>query len=113
MGTRGDSSFGGDAQPFPLSQAQLGMWFAKHVDPSVPANIAQYVELGANSTSPDSSGSARAAGETGSATCVSSRSTPNRGSWSTTTLDDTPEYVDLRSEPDPRAASAGVDARRL
>ncbi|OLL16865.1 non-ribosomal peptide synthetase [Rhodococcus sp. M8] len=30
---------------FPLSPAQLGMWFAQHVDPSVPANIAQYVEL--------------------------------------------------------------------
>jgi len=29
---------------FPLSPAQLGMWFAQHVDPSVPANIAQYVE---------------------------------------------------------------------
>lgn len=30
---------------FPLSPAQLGMWFAQHVDPTVPANIAQYVEL--------------------------------------------------------------------
>ncbi|MBH5143900.1 amino acid adenylation domain-containing protein, partial [Rhodococcus erythropolis] len=30
---------------FPLSAAQLGMWFAQHLDPSVPVNIAQYVEL--------------------------------------------------------------------
>ncbi|NMD94284.1 amino acid adenylation domain-containing protein, partial [Rhodococcus sp. BL-253-APC-6A1W] len=38
---------GGAVPPgaFPLSPAQLGMWFAQHVDPTVPANIAQYVEL--------------------------------------------------------------------
>ncbi|WP_141136599.1 non-ribosomal peptide synthetase, partial [Rhodococcus kyotonensis] len=36
---------GAHESAFPLSPAQLGMWFAQHVDPSVPANIAQYVEL--------------------------------------------------------------------
>ncbi|MFD1814824.1 condensation domain-containing protein, partial [Rhodococcus gannanensis] len=30
---------------FPLSPAQLGMWYAQHVDPEVPINIAQYVDL--------------------------------------------------------------------
>ncbi|TJZ79727.1 non-ribosomal peptide synthetase, partial [Rhodococcus oryzae] len=30
---------------FPLSQAQLGMWYAQHVDPEVPINIAQYVDV--------------------------------------------------------------------
>ncbi|MFC7449026.1 condensation domain-containing protein, partial [Rhodococcus daqingensis] len=30
---------------FPLSPAQLGMWYAQHVDPDVPINIAQYVDV--------------------------------------------------------------------
>ncbi|WP_245816153.1 non-ribosomal peptide synthase/polyketide synthase [Rhodococcus maanshanensis] len=33
------------ADTFPLSPAQLGMWYAQHVDPDVPINIAQYVDL--------------------------------------------------------------------
>ena len=37
---RGDS-----AEYFPLSPAQLGIWYAQHVDPLVPINIAQYVDL--------------------------------------------------------------------
>ncbi|WP_197023575.1 AMP-binding protein, partial [Rhodococcus sp. UNC363MFTsu5.1] len=36
-----------ECQPdvFPLSPAQLGMWYAQHVDPEVPINIAQFVDL--------------------------------------------------------------------
>ncbi len=30
---------------FPLSPAQLGIWYAQHLDPQVPINIAQYVDL--------------------------------------------------------------------
>ncbi|MGW0042828.1 non-ribosomal peptide synthase/polyketide synthase [Rhodococcus sp. NPDC003348] len=30
---------------FPLSAAQLGIWYAQHVDPEVPINIGQYVDL--------------------------------------------------------------------
>ncbi|MBF6150512.1 hypothetical protein, partial [Nocardia nova] len=30
---------------FPLSPAQLGIWYAQHVDPQVPVTIAQYVDL--------------------------------------------------------------------
>ncbi|MGV5049108.1 non-ribosomal peptide synthase/polyketide synthase [Rhodococcus pyridinivorans] len=30
---------------FPLSPAQMGMWLAQHADPSVPINIAQYVDI--------------------------------------------------------------------
>ncbi|WP_245709445.1 condensation domain-containing protein, partial [Rhodococcus tukisamuensis] len=30
---------------FPLSHAQLGMWYAQHLDPDVPINIAQYVDM--------------------------------------------------------------------
>ncbi|MEV6428724.1 amino acid adenylation domain-containing protein, partial [Nocardia sp. NPDC051463] len=33
------------AEYFPLSPAQLGIWYAQHVDPHVPINIAQYLEL--------------------------------------------------------------------
>ncbi|WP_157108544.1 non-ribosomal peptide synthetase, partial [Aldersonia kunmingensis] len=33
------------AEPFPLSPAQLGMWYAQQLDPDVPINIAQYVDL--------------------------------------------------------------------
>uniref|UniRef100_UPI002457AFAD non-ribosomal peptide synthetase n=1 Tax=Nocardia brasiliensis TaxID=37326 RepID=UPI002457AFAD len=35
----------GSAEYFPLSPAQLGIWYAQHVDPQVPINIAQYVDL--------------------------------------------------------------------
>ncbi|WP_280402151.1 non-ribosomal peptide synthetase, partial [Nocardia carnea] len=34
-----------DGKPFPLSPAQLGIWYVQHLDPQVPVNIAQYVEL--------------------------------------------------------------------
>ncbi|WP_413247765.1 non-ribosomal peptide synthase/polyketide synthase [Rhodococcus sp. Z13] len=46
-GSKGDNSMRGGVPEgaFPLSPAQMGMWFAQHVDPTVPANIAQYVEL--------------------------------------------------------------------
>ncbi|MCE5292590.1 MAG: amino acid adenylation domain-containing protein, partial [Nocardiaceae bacterium] len=36
---------GSVSEPFPLSPAQLGIWFAQHVDPNVPINIAHYIEL--------------------------------------------------------------------
>ncbi|MEG8180822.1 amino acid adenylation domain-containing protein, partial [Nocardia terpenica] len=32
-------------QLFPLSPAQLGIWYAQHLDPQVPITIAQYVDL--------------------------------------------------------------------
>ncbi|WP_282782436.1 non-ribosomal peptide synthetase, partial [Nocardia sp. CC201C] len=35
----------GSGELFPLSPAQLGIWYAQHLDPQVPINIAQYVEL--------------------------------------------------------------------
>ncbi|MFZ2529261.1 MAG: amino acid adenylation domain-containing protein, partial [Rhodococcus sp. (in: high G+C Gram-positive bacteria)] len=43
----GDNSMRGGvpAGAFPLSPAQLGIWYAQHADPSVAINIAQYVEL--------------------------------------------------------------------
>ncbi len=46
-GSNGDNSTRGDVPvgALRLSPAQLGVWFAQHLDPSVPANIAQFVEL--------------------------------------------------------------------
>nr|WP_225443677.1 non-ribosomal peptide synthase/polyketide synthase [Lolliginicoccus lacisalsi] len=32
-------------EPFPLSQAQYGMWFAQQLDPDVPVVIAQYMDF--------------------------------------------------------------------
>ncbi|WP_157107454.1 non-ribosomal peptide synthetase, partial [Nocardia grenadensis] len=34
-----------DGSLFPLSPAQLGIWYAQYLDPQVPINIAQYAEL--------------------------------------------------------------------
>ncbi|GAB2639992.1 non-ribosomal peptide synthase/polyketide synthase [Prescottella soli] len=107
-GLEGDSSFGGDVEsrPFPLSQAQLGMWFAQHVDPSVPANIAQYVELhGDLDIARLHLATTRAATETGSAYVRLLEIDAEPHQVVDTTLDDTPEYVDLRAETDPRAAA--------
>ncbi|MGW6693671.1 non-ribosomal peptide synthase/polyketide synthase, partial [Rhodococcus sp. NPDC054953] len=36
---------GAPAEPFPLSAAQRGMWFAQHLVPDVPVTIAQYIEI--------------------------------------------------------------------
>ncbi|WP_242676751.1 non-ribosomal peptide synthase/polyketide synthase [Rhodococcus sp. ABRD24] len=95
-----------NAGPFPLSQAQLGMWFAQHVDPSVPANIAQYVELrGHLDVDILHRASAAAAGESGSGYVRLLEIDAQPHQMIDTSLDDSPEYVDLRSDADPRAAA--------
>ncbi|WP_430333762.1 non-ribosomal peptide synthase/polyketide synthase [Rhodococcus sp. ACT016] len=110
-GLESDNSFGGDtqaqgAQPFPLSPAQLGMWLAQHVDPTVPANIAQYVELhGDLDIARLHRATSRAAGETGSAYVRLLEIDTEPHQVVDASLDDTPVYVDLRGEPDPRAAA--------
>ncbi len=40
----GDTARLGD-ELFPLSPAQLGIWYAQHLDPQVPITIAQYVDV--------------------------------------------------------------------
>ncbi|MGW9426134.1 hypothetical protein ACWGSU_33105, partial [Streptomyces koyangensis] len=72
----------------------------------MPANIAQYVELrGELDIARLHRASARAAGETGSGYVRLLEVDAEPRQLVDTTLDDTPEYVDLRSEPDPRAAA--------
>jgi hypothetical protein len=48
-GVRRESAGGGELQennPLPLSDAQLGIWFAQSIDPSSPAyNLAEYLEI--------------------------------------------------------------------
>ncbi len=47
--SRGQQQGGAGAEndPLPLSDAQLGMWFAQAIDPSSPAfNLAEYLEIG-------------------------------------------------------------------
>ncbi|MFI6367290.1 amino acid adenylation domain-containing protein [Nocardia sp. NPDC050630] len=34
-----------DNQPFPLAPAQLGVWYAQLLEPDVPINVAQYVDV--------------------------------------------------------------------
>jgi len=82
------------------------MWFAQHVDPSVPANIAQYVELhGDLDIARLHRATTRASGETGSAYVRLLEIDAEPHQVVDTSLDDTPEYVDLRGENDPRAAA--------
>ncbi|WP_231893951.1 condensation domain-containing protein, partial [Rhodococcus sp. EPR-279] len=91
---------------FPLSPAQLGMWFAQHVDPSVPANIAQYIELhGDLDVELLRRASSQAALElqSGFVRIVEVDAEPRQ--IVDPTLDDSLNYLDLRGEADPRAAA--------
>ncbi|MET0316454.1 MAG: amino acid adenylation domain-containing protein, partial [Rhodococcus fascians] len=91
---------------FPLSPAQLGMWFAQHVDPSVPANIAQYVELrGDLDLDALRTAQSRAALElqSGFVRIVEVDSEPRQ--FVDSTLEDPLGYIDLRGEPDPVSAA--------
>ncbi|WP_413767046.1 non-ribosomal peptide synthase/polyketide synthase [Rhodococcus pyridinivorans] len=91
---------------FPLSPAQLGMWFAQHVDPTVPANIAQYVELeGDLDLDLLHAASVRAAREMGSGFLRFIEVDAQPYQLVDPTLDDSVGYEDLRSEPDPRQAA--------
>ncbi|WP_280503555.1 non-ribosomal peptide synthetase, partial [Nocardia farcinica] len=103
--------FGGNGEArgeyFPLSPAQLGIWYAQHVDPQVPINIAQYVDIrGELDLDALERASAAAGLEMGSGFL---RIVERDGEPMQTvdpTLDATLEYVDLRSADDPEAAAA-------
>ncbi|MBJ7352253.1 MAG: hypothetical protein JHD12_17040, partial [Rhodococcus sp.] len=105
----GDDDTGVDSRQhpsFPLSPAQLGMWFAQHVDPSVPANIAQYVELrGDLDVELLRRASSRAALELQSGFVRITEIDAEPRQIVDPTLDDSLGLVDLRGENDPRAAA--------
>ncbi|WP_256980998.1 MULTISPECIES: non-ribosomal peptide synthase/polyketide synthase [unclassified Rhodococcus (in: high G+C Gram-positive bacteria)] len=103
---RDDGVGGPEHSSFPLSPAQLGMWFAQHVDPSVPANIAQYIELhGDLDVDLLRRASSQAALElqSGFVRIVEIDAEPRQ--VVDPTLDDSLNYLDLRGEADPRAAA--------
>ncbi|WP_346843014.1 amino acid adenylation domain-containing protein, partial [Rhodococcus sp. IC4_135] len=91
---------------FPLSAAQLGMWFAQHLDPSVPVNIAQYVELrGVLALDVLRQACADAGREIGSAFVRIFEIDAQPYQIIDATLDDSVGYVDLRSEDDSHDAA--------
>ncbi|MCZ9633999.1 non-ribosomal peptide synthase/polyketide synthase, partial [Rhodococcus sp. BH5] len=91
---------------FPLSAAQLGMWFAQHLDPAVPVNIAQYVELrGALELDALRQACADAGREIGSAFVRIFEIDAQPYQIIDPTLDDSVGYVDLRSEDDSHDAA--------
>ncbi|WP_280489832.1 non-ribosomal peptide synthetase, partial [Nocardia farcinica] len=101
----GNGEAGGEY--FPLSPAQLGIWYAQHVDPQVPINIAQYVDLrGDLDVDALERASAAAAREMGSGFLKIVERDGEPFQTVDFTLDATLEYVDLRDAEDPEAAAA-------
>ncbi|MGV9614814.1 amino acid adenylation domain-containing protein, partial [Nocardia xishanensis] len=102
--------FGGNGEAggeyFPLSPAQLGIWYAQHVDPQVPINIAQYVDLrGDLDVAALERASREAALELGSGYLKIVERDGQPFQTIDTTQDSTLEYVDLRAAADPEAAA--------
>ncbi|MBJ8348036.1 amino acid adenylation domain-containing protein, partial [Antrihabitans sp. YC2-6] len=91
---------------FPLSPAQLGIWYAQLVDPEVPINIAQFVDLSGDLDVDllhrASSAAAREIGS-GYLRIVEHNAEPQQ--VIDYSLDTTPTYVDVRSFADPEAAA--------
>ncbi|MEU3009997.1 condensation domain-containing protein, partial [Nocardia asteroides] len=105
-GETGDGR-GVSAEYFPLSPAQLGIWYAQHVDPQVPINIAQFVDLRGRLDVPTLervSSAAAAEQQSGFLRIVEIDGEPMQ--TVDLTQDDTLIYVDLRGEADPEAAAA-------
>uniref|UniRef100_UPI003D7659C7 condensation domain-containing protein n=1 Tax=Nocardia lijiangensis TaxID=299618 RepID=UPI003D7659C7 len=103
--------FGGNGEAggefFPLSPAQLGIWYAQHVDPQVPINIAQYVDLrGELDVAALEQASREAALELGSGFLKVVERDGQPFQTVDPAQDATLEYVDLRDAEDPEAAAA-------
>ncbi|MEU1544735.1 amino acid adenylation domain-containing protein [Nocardia sp. NPDC005745] len=101
-----DSETALPAGAFALSAAQRGIWFAQHVAGDTPISIAQYVELNGPIDLDLLARSARQAGRefgTGYLRLIEVEGHPFQ--FVDTTLDDSLETLDFRSEPDPEAAA--------
>ncbi|WP_288049514.1 AMP-binding protein, partial [Nocardia sp.] len=103
--------FGGNGEAggeyFPLSPAQLGIWYAQHVDPQVPINIAQYVAIdGDLDVGALEQASRDAAIDIGSGFLKIVERDGEPVQTIDPSQDSTLEYVDLRDADDPEAAAA-------
>ncbi|WP_036528987.1 non-ribosomal peptide synthetase, partial [Nocardia sp. CNY236] len=93
---------------FPLSPAQLGIWYAQHVDPRVPINIAQYVDLRGDLDRPTLvRASIEASNELGSGFLRVGERGGEPFQYVDYTVAETDRlfYLDLRDEDDPRTAA--------
>ncbi|MEV6767679.1 non-ribosomal peptide synthase/polyketide synthase [Nocardia sp. NPDC051030] len=45
LGFSGSGSDHGPGQPFPLTPGQLGLWYAQLLEPEVPSNVAEYLDV--------------------------------------------------------------------
>ncbi|MFD0360158.1 amino acid adenylation domain-containing protein [Nocardia sp. GCM10030253] len=101
-----------EAGPFPLSAAQRGIWFAQQIAGSTPISMAQYVEIVGDADLDAMTAAARQAGRefgTGYLRLIEIDGIPHQ--MVDPTLQDDPEIVDLRAEPDPvRAAREWMQA---
>ncbi|MEU4344825.1 amino acid adenylation domain-containing protein, partial [Nocardia sp. NPDC023852] len=106
--TGGERAHASSSEYFPLSPAQLGIWYAQHVDPHVPINIAQYVDLhGELDLEVLREALIRASDELGSGflRIVERDGEPYQYIDYTIPDSDKVYYVDLRGEADPEAAA--------
>ncbi|MDN2497703.1 amino acid adenylation domain-containing protein, partial [Nocardia nova] len=112
----GNGEAGGEVTPaavsgdqlFPLSPAQLGIWYAQHLDPQVPITIAQYVDLdGDVDVEVLSRASLDASHELGSGFVRIVERDGEPLQYVDHTLGDTDgvEHIDLRDAADPEAAA--------
>ncbi|MCX4097894.1 non-ribosomal peptide synthetase, partial [Nocardia sp. alder85J] len=91
---------------FPLSPAQLGIWYAQHLDPEVPITIAQYVDLrGALDVEVLSRAALDTSRELGSGLLRIVERDGEPWQYVDVGFDDRVGYVDLRGESDPEAAA--------
>ena len=93
---------------FPLSPAQLGIWYAQHLDPQVPITIAQYVDLhGDLDVDVLERASIDASRELGSGFLRIVERNGEPLQWIDHSIADYDKvtYVDLRDEADPEAAA--------
>ncbi|MFI5542030.1 condensation domain-containing protein, partial [Nocardia sp. NPDC051900] len=94
---------------FPLSPAQLGIWFAQHMDPQVPISIAQYVDVDGDIDRPVlREASIIASREFGSGFLRIIERDGEPLQYVDYSIPDSDDigYVDLRAEDDPSAAAA-------
>ncbi|WP_141717962.1 non-ribosomal peptide synthase/polyketide synthase, partial [Nocardia altamirensis] len=93
---------------FPLSPAQLGIWYAQHLDPRTPINIAQYVELrGDLDRKALRQACIDASHELGSGFLAITERDGEPMQYIDQTIPDSDDvfYLDLRDEADPEAAA--------